>query len=414
VNPRTKYAILILLLAANLLNYIDRHILFAVFPLIKADFHLSDTQLGFLGSAFMLSYIFFAPILGWIGDHIRHVRLASLGLAFWSMATALSGIAFTYGTLLFSRALVGIGEASFGVVSPGILSEVFSREVRGRVLSFFYLAIPVGSALGYLLGGILAFLYGWQAAFLLVALPGLFLVIPIWRIPLTTPHNTAGHPAVCRSFSYEPYRALLRNRSYILNALAMAAMTFALGGMAQWIPSFIYRYHHLNIMAANTVFGAITVAAGITGTLLGGWLGDLFQKKTKKGYLLVSAVGFFLSIPCCIFAILTSHLTACMFAIFLAECLLFLNTGPLNTVIVNVAHPLYRATAFAVNIFLIHALGDAISPTIIGWLSDLYELRLALLIAPLFIFLALLFCLVCCRFIDEDTSRIETLYADRT
>lgn len=410
MGPRTKYSILILLLTANLLNYIDRQILFAVFPLIKSDFRLSDTQLGFLGSAFMLSYMFFAPILGWIGDHVRHVRLASVGLAFWSMATALSGIAVTYRTLLFSRALVGIGEASFGVVSPGILSEIFSREVRGRVLSFFYLAIPVGSALGYLLGGILAFHYGWQAAFLLVALPGLFLVLPIWRIPLTTPRP----PAVSRSFSYEPYRLLLQNRSYIFNALAMAAMTFALGGLAQWIPSFIYRYHHLNIMEANTLFGAITVAAGITGTVLGGWLGDVFQQKTKKGYLLVSAAGFFLSIPCCIFAILTSQLTACMFSIFLAECLLFLNTGPLNTVIVNVAHPLYRATAFALNIFIIHALGDAISPTIIGWLSDLFELRLAMLIAPLFIFLALLFCLVCCRFIDEDMSRIDAMGANRT
>lgn len=413
MNRRTQYAILILLLAANLLNYIDRQILFAVFPMIKADFRLSDTQLGLLGSAFMLFYMFFAPILGWIGDRIRHVRLASLGLAFWSMATALSGIAVTYGALLFSRALVGVGEASFGVVSPAILSEVFSREIRGRVLSLFYLAIPVGSALGYLLGGILAFHYGWPAAFLLVALPGLFLVIPIWRIPLRTPHTTTSHSAVCTSFSYEPYRALLRNRSYILNAMAMAAMTFALGGLAQWIPSFIYRYHHLNIMEANTLFGAITVAAGIAGTMLGGWLGDVFQKKTPKGYLLVSAAGFFLSIPCCLFAILTPHLTACMFAVFLAECLLFLNTGPLNTVIVNISHPLYRATAFALNIFLIHALGDAISPTIIGRLSDLFELRLAMLIAPLFIFLALLFCLACCRFIDEDTSRIETMCSDR-
>lgn len=414
MNPRTKYFILILLLAANLLNYIDRQILFAVFPLIKADFRLSDTQLGFLGSAFMLSYMFFAPILGWIGDHIRHARLASVGLAFWSMATALSGIAVSYGTLLFSRSLVGIGEASFGVVSPGILSEVFSREVRGRVLSFFYLAIPVGSALGYLLGGILAFHFGWQAAFLVVALPGLFLVLPVWRIPTATPHTITDHPATGRSFSCEPYRALLRNRSYMLNALAMAAMTFALGGFAQWIPSFIYRYHHLNIMEANTAFGAITVAAGITGTALGGWLGDTFQKKTKKGYLLVSAAGFFLSIPCCIFAILAADLSACMFAIFWAECLLFLNTGPLNTIIVNVTHPLCRATAFALNIFLIHALGDAISPTIIGWFSDLFGLRLSLLlIAPLFIVLALMFCLVCCRFIDEDMSRMETISGDR-
>jgi len=404
LNPRTQYAILATLLAANLLNYIDRQILFAVFPLIKADFNLSDTQLGLLGSAFMLSYMIFAPFLGWIGDHTRPSRLASGGLAFWSLATAMSGVASTYLTLLFSRSLVGIGEASFGVVSPGILSDTFAKEVRGRVLSFFFLAIPVGSAIGYLLGGILGFHFGWQAAFLLVALPGLFLSIPVWRIPCLV-HKTAEHSRTEKSrLSLKPYAALLRNRSYLFNALAMAAMTFALGGLAQWIPTFIYRYHNMNVLEANTAFGAITVLSGIGGTLLGGWLGDIFQKRTSKGYLLVSAAGFFLSIPCCLVAILATDLYVCMIAIFLAECLLFFNTGPLNTIIVNVSNPHYRATAFALNIFLIHALGDAISPSVIGRLSDLLNLRAALLIAPLFILIALIFCLCCCRFIDKDMA----------
>jgi MFS family permease len=409
LSPRTKYSILILLLAANLLNYIDRQILYAVFPLIKADFNLSDTQLGFLGSAFMLSYMIFAPILGWIGDRTGYSRLASGGLAFWSLATAMSGIAGSYLTLLFSRSLVGIGEASFGVVSPGMLSDVFSKEVRGRILSFFYLAIPVGSAIGYLLGGILGYHFGWKAAFLLVALPGLLLSIPVWRIQVTVQFPEKIKPRITDSFSIQPYLALFRNRSYVFNALTMAAMTFALGGLAQWIPTFITRYHHLNVMEANTVFGAITVVSGIGGTLLGGWLGDLWQRKTKKGYLLVSAVGFFLSIPCCILAIMTPDLSTCMLAIFLAECLLFFNTGPLNTVIVNVSNPLYRATAFALNIFLIHALGDAISPSIIGWFSDLFDLQSALLIAPLFVFIALIFCLLCCRFIENDMSCVETI-----
>jgi MFS transporter, Spinster family, sphingosine-1-phosphate transporter len=407
LSPRTKYSILLLLLAANLLNYIDRQILYAVFPLIKTDFNLSDTQLGFLGSAFMLSYMIFAPLLGWVGDHVRNSRLASGGLAFWSLSTAVSGIAGSYLTLLFSRSLVGIGEASFGVVSPGMLSDVFSKEVRGRILSFFYLAIPVGSAIGYLLGGILGYHFGWPAAFLLVALPGLLLAIPVWHIQITSHFPKKTKSRSSDSFSIQPYLALFRNRSYLFNALTMAAMTFAMGGLAQWIPTFITRYHHLNIMEANTAFGTITVVAGISGTLLGGLLGDLFQRKTKKGYLLVSAAGFFLSIPCCIFAILTPDLSACLFAIFLAECLLFLNTGPLNTIIVNVSQPLHRATAFALNIFLIHALGDAISPSVIGWCSDLYELRSALLIAPLFIFIALIFCLLCCRFIENDLSAVE-------
>lgn len=414
MSSRTKYSILILLLAANLLNYIDRQILYAVFPLIKTDFNLSDTQLGFLGSAFMLSYMIFAPLLGWVGDRVRNSRLASGGLAFWSLATAMSGIAGSYPILLFSRSLVGIGEASFGVVSPGMLANVFSREVRGRILSFFYLAIPLGSAIGYLLGGILGYHFGWPAAFLLVALPGLLLTIPVWRIPIIGKFEEKTKPGSTDSFSMQPYLALFRNRSYMLNALAMAAMTFALGGLAQWIPTFITRYHHLNIMEANTAFGAITVVAGISGTLLGGWLGDLFQKKTNKGYLLVSAAGFLLSIPCCLLAILTSDVWTCMLAIFLAECLLFLNTGPLNTIIVNVSHPLYRATAFALNIFLIHALGDAISPSVIGWCSDLFNLRTALLIAPLFILIAMIFCLLCCRFIDHDLSAVDSIPATRT
>jgi MFS family permease len=408
LNPRTKYFILLLLLAANLLNYIDRQILYAIFPLIKADFHLSDTQLGLLGSAFMLSYMVFAPLLGWIGDHVRHARLASGGLTLWSAATALSGLAGSYPLLLFSRSLVGVGEASFGVVSPAMLSAVFPREARGRVLSFFYLAIPVGSALGYLLGGILGFHFGWQAAFLLVALPGLFLAAPLWFIPQShLPVRNRGGAAGKGKSAVNPYLSLFRNRSYMLNAMAMAAMTFALGGLAQWIPTFLYRYHHLNIMEANTAFGGITVAAGICGTLAGGWMGDFFQKKTKKGYLLVSAAGFFLSIPCCVFAITTPDFHTCMIAIFLAECLLFLNTGPLNTIIVNISHPFHRATAFALNIFIIHALGDAISPSVIGWLSDLSGLRSSLLTAPLFIFFALLFCLACCRFIDADMARAE-------
>jgi len=404
LNPRTQYAILATLLAANLLNYIDRQILYAVFPLIKSDFNLSDTQLGLLGSAFMLSYMIFAPILGWIGDHTRPSRLASAGLAFWSLATAMSGVATTYLALLFSRSLVGIGEASFGVVSPGILSDTFTKEVRGRVLSFFFLAIPVGSAIGYLLGGVLGYHFGWQAAFLLVALPGLFLSMPVWRIPCRVNKTAENTVAGENRLSLRPYAALIRNRSYLFNALAMAAMTFALGGLAQWVPTFIYRYHHMNVLEANTAFGAITVLSGIGGTLLGGWLGDIFQKKSSKGYLLVSAAGFFLSLPCCLVAILTTDLLTCMIAIFFAECLLFFNTGPLNTIIVNVSNPLYRATAFALNIFIIHALGDAISPSVIGWLSDLTDLRTALLVAPLFILIALIFCLCGCRFIDKDMA----------
>ncbi|HJV64690.1 MAG TPA: MFS transporter [Geomonas sp.] len=403
-----RYA-LTLLLAVNLLNYIDRQVLFAVFPLIKIDLAISDTALGFLGSAFMLSYLLIAPLFGWLGDHWSRVRLCSGGLVVWSLATALAGFAPGYRTLLAARATVGVGEASFGTVSPGLISDFFPKDKRGRVLSWFYLAIPVGSALGYLLGGILGERFGWHAAFLMVGLPGLLLALPIWfmRTPPRGGDSATPVPAKEQAKPAAGYGTLVRNRSFVWNTIAMATMTFAIGGLAQWIPSFLYRTHALNVEKGNTLFGAVTVVAGIFGTLLGGWLGDRWQKKTSKGYLLVSGWGFLVGTPFAAWAILAHDLTACMAAIFVAEFFLFLNTGPLNTVIVNVTPPSIRAMAFAVNIFFIHALGDAISPSILGWLSDQWGLRAALLVTPVVMMLAGVFCFICGRYVARDMELVE-------
>lgn len=399
---------LFLLFAVNLLNYIDRQVLFAVFPLIKAEFLLSDTALGLLGSAFMVSYMVSAPLLGWIGDRWKRVKLAALGLSLWSIATATSGLAGRYHTLLMSRAAVGIGEASFGTVSPGIVSDYFPKSQRGRILSFFYLAIPVGSAFGYILGGILGQAFGWQVVFFIAALPGLFLVLPLLLLREPQRGGVSKNHAEHTGSRMKDYFLLFKNRSFVINTLAMASMTFALGGLAQWMPTFLHRMHGQSIATGNTLFGAITVLSGIAGTLTGGWMGDMFQKKNRKGYLLVSGWGFLLGTPIAAYAIVTHSLPACLTAIFFAEFFLFLNTGPLNTILINVTQPHVRAMAFAVNIFFIHALGDAISPTILGWLSDIWGLRVSLLITPLTILLAALFSFICTRFIEEDSRNADT------
>jgi MFS family permease len=404
--PYRRYA-LGLLLAVNLLNYVDRQVLFAVFPLIKIDLRLSDTSLGFLGSAFMLSYMLFAPLFGWLGDHWSRTRLAAGGLVGWSIATALSGFAPGYRTLLGARATVGIGEASFGTVSPGLIADFFPKERRGRVLAWFYVAIPVGSALGYLLGGVLGQRYGWHAAFLLVGVPGLLLAIPIALLRTPPRGGDDASQRASQGKASPGYTALFRNRSFIYNTVATAAMTFAIGGLAQWMPSFLNRAHSLDVAKANTLFGATTVLAGILGTMAGGWLGDFWQKRNPKGYLLISGWGLLIGTPFAVWAILAPGLTSCMAAIFIAELFLFLNTGPLNTVIVNVTNPAVRAMAFAVNIFFIHALGDAISPSILGWLSDQWGLRSALLITPGAMMLAGLFCFICGRFVEQDMTQAE-------
>lgn len=396
-RPYRRYA-LGLLLTINLLNYIDRQVLFAVFPLIKADLQLTDTALGFLGSAFMLSYLLIAPLFGWLGDRYSRTMLASGGLVVWSLATVLSGFAPGYRSLLAARATVGVGEASFGTISPGLIADFFPKERLGQILAWFYVAIPVGSALGYLFGGLLGQHYGWHTAFLMVGLPGLLLAVPLAL--LRSPPRGGAEVQLQREGT--GYGSLFRNRSFVLNTVAMAAMTFAIGGLAQWIPSFLHRSHGLDVAHGNTLFGITTVVAGILGTLAGGWLGDRWQKKSGKGYLLISGWGFLLGTPFAVWSILAPGLTGCITAMFCAEFFLFLNTGPLNTVIINVTNPAVRAMAFAINIFCIHALGDAISPTILGWLSDQWGLRGALLITPFAMVLAGLFCFVCSRFVVQD------------
>lgn len=384
-----------LFLTVNLLNYIDRQVLYAVFPLIKESLQISDTSLGLLGSAFMVVYMCAAPIFGWIGDKGRRVGLAASGLGIWSLATVLAGVASGYNQLLGARSLVGIGEASFGTVAPGIISDYFPQEKRGRVLSWFYLAIPLGSALGYLLGGFIGARFGWQTAFLMVGAPGLLLVIPMALLKASEfkkeVRKTRGG-----------YKVLLQNRSFIFNTLAMTAMTFAMGGMAQWMPTFLNRIHGLSVERGNLLFGGLTVVAGIIGTLAGGWLGDYYQKKRTDGYLLVSGWGFIFGIPAALLALTTTNLTTALAGMFMAELCLFLNTGPLNTVIVNVTRHDMRAMAFAVNIFVIHALGDAISPTLIGFLSDRWGLGNALLSTVAAIAFAAVFCFVCGRKIAAD------------
>lgn len=404
--PRQARYALALLLAVNLLNYVDRQALYAVFPLIKADLNLSDTALGFLGSAFMLTYMLAAPLFGRLGDRSNRAHLAAGGLVVWSLATMLSGVAGSYRTLLAARAVVGVGEASFGTVSPGLLSDYFSRERRGRMLSLFFLAIPVGSALGYILGGQLGQAFGWKTAFLLVGLPGLFLALPLHLLKDprygTTPVKVPTH---------EPIMPVLRrfwsNRTYAHATLSMAAMTFALGGLAQWAPSYLQRSFALEVARGNTIFGMITVVAGIIGTLAGGWLGDIFQRRRATGYLYVSAAGFLLGAPLMVLALTASNLTVCLVAIFAAELCLFLNTGPLNTVLINVVAPGCRAMAIAVNIFTIHALGDAISPAIIGSLSDKWGLARALLVTPLAVLIAAGFALRGGRFVEADQQGAE-------
>lgn len=368
--PRTA---LIVLTALNLLNYADRNVLFAVQPLVQDEFHLSKEQIGYLTSAFLGFYMIAAPFVGPLADRYSRKLIIVLGAIFWSGLTLLTAVTHTYTELLVRHTLVGVGEATFVTIAPTFVADLFSEQKRGRILGVFYLAIPVGSAAGYLIGGYLAPQHGWRFPFYIAAAPGFAL-------------------AVIASFLREPERGqfdslketpergtifgLARNPAFLTSTLGMAAMTFSLGGIQVWMPQFLYSERHYTLEHANLLFGIIIVVDGIIAALAGGWLGDYLLKRMKSSYYLVSAASMLLGIPVMIVALFSKG-PLMIPAIAAAAFFLLLNTAPLNAAVINSVGAHIRATAIAVNIFIIHILGDVPSPTMMGWLADKRSLQTA-------------------------------------
>jgi MFS family permease len=364
---------LALLTALNFLNYIDRYILPAVQPLIKEEFRVSDTALGALTTVFFVFYMCSAPGIGFLADRKSRKAIIIIGAFVWSGATLLTAFTYSFTALLIRHTIVGVGEATFALVAPAYLADLFPEERRGRVLSLFYLAIPVGAALGYIIGGALGSRFGWRVPFYVCAVPG-FLVATAFYFSGAEPVRGA-REVVFHAIERTTFAGLLRNPAFWTATLGMALMTFAIGGISNWMPTFLERERGIPLARANYYFGIVTVVSGLAGTAVGGWLGDLWLRRSRGGYYLLSAFSVLLAIPGALFAFYGDP--AWIFpALGIAEFFLFLNTGPLNAAIVNSVSAPIRATAIGLNLFIIHLLGDAISPTIIGAISDRSSLRL--------------------------------------
>jgi len=380
-NPYSRKA-LFLIFSISLFNYIDRQVLYAVFPLIKKDLFLTDTQLGFLASSFMIVYMCFAPLVAYFGDRYKRPVIIGLSAIFWSIATLFTGMIRTYPQMIAARSAVGVGEAGYGTVSPSYLAEWFPIGSRARVLSLYALAIPVGSAIGYLLGGALGQYFGWRAAFYIVAVPGI--ILGLLAMFFRETDEKKARPA--ERIKLSRYKSLFKNRAYLLISISQAIGTFSVGGLAAWMPSYFVRNFDLSVAQAGFYFGVVTVLAGIAGNLSGGWLADWLRKRTKRAYFIVGYLSFFLSMPFGVFAVLAGSLHMALIMIFLAEFFIFIHSGPYHAAIVEIVPVDMRSMAFAVNIFILHAFGDAVSPTIIGMVSDARGLAFAIFAAALFLF----------------------------
>jgi len=394
----------------NLVNYLDRQVLYSLLPLIQGELLMTDAQAGSLASAFMVVYMLAAPPIAYWADKGSRPFWISLGISLWSLATAASGLAPGYASLFAARSAVGIGESCYGAISPSFVAEHFPPSRRGLVLALFSMAIPVGSALGYIAGGMIGQHWGWRNAFLWVAIPGLALAVLAAR--LREPQGAHGpeaaaHGALTPQAALSPlssYARLFTIPSYRLATLAGAAMTFSLGGFAVWMPTFFHRAWGLDVSRAGTLVGGITVVSGVLGSLAGGALADWALRLTRRSYFLVSGLGLLVGLPLAFCTLLAASLKTAAFSLFAAEFFLFLNMGPLNAVIVAVTRPKVRSMAFAANILVIHALGDAVSPALIGSLSDRLGLKSALVLASLGLGLAGILCLRGMRHYDRDSE----------
>jgi MFS family permease len=390
-----------------LFSYLDRYVVSALIESLKhSDLGLSDANLGSLMSGFLVVYTLTAPVFGALGDRRSRPRLIALGVACWSFATALSGFAGSYLALLAARASVGVGEAAYVTIAPSLLSDYFPVRQRGRVMAIFFCAIPVGSALGYVVGGLVDKHYGWRMAFFVAGVPGLLLaaLCLLLRDPprgvqdaeaaagaehadaadAAPTITSASHaPAsTVRKDTWAAYGRLMHNKPYVLTILGYAAYTFAVGGLAVWMPAFLERTRGMPRSEATVSFGTIVVITGFIGTFVGGWLGDYWAKYSRRAYLWLSSIATLVAAPFVWMALTTDSHTMYLVYMVSAQLCLFLSTGPINAAIVNLVLATERATAIALGVFVIHILGDALSPFLIGELSDAFSLGQAVKIVP--------------------------------
>ena len=394
----------VVLTGMNLFNYIDRYVVAAVIDPIKSAFTINDAQAGWLTTSFLIVYFVTAPLFGRLGDTRDRRKVLAVGVAIWSLATGAAGLAVGFKSLLVARSLVGVGEAAYGTIAPALLADYFIPTRRNKVLSLFNVAVPVGSALGFVLGGAIAYRFGWRAAFLAVGLPGLVLAALVLGVP-DPPRGALDDPSESREVApslWAALKVLAPNGEYVLTVLGFAAFTFAMGGLANWMPTFLKEVRGIRLDRANELLGVILAVAGLSGTVVGGLVADGLRGKVRHPYLMLSGVGLLAAFPFAVIALRSPSPAVIWPCIFVAAFLAFLSTGPIGAVLVNCVQSGVRAVAMAVCIFVIHILGDALAGVLIGHLSVAWHsLAKAVLLVPVAMVLGAVLWIGAARFVAE-------------
>ncbi|XP_063313490.1 sphingosine-1-phosphate transporter SPNS2 isoform X2 [Pelobates fuscus] len=408
---RARVAAAGILSVGNVLNYLDRYTVAGVLLDIQQHFGVKDSGAGLLQTVFICSFMVAAPIFGYLGDRFNRKVILSCGIFFWSIVTFSSSFIPKqyFWLLVLTRGLVGIGEASYSTIAPTIIGDLFTRNTRTLMLSVFYFAIPLGSGLGYITGSSVKQVAGdWRWALRVSPVLG---IITGTLLLIFVPTSKRGHAEQLKSRTWvKDMRDLVRNRSYVFSSLATSTVSFATGALGMWIPLYLYRAQVVQKTMEpckfapcstkdSLIFGAITCITGFLGVILGAGATKWCRLKTQRADPLVCAVGMLGSaiFICLVFVAAKSSSVAAYICIFAGETLLFSNWAITADMLMYVVIPTRRATAVALQSFTSHLLGDAGSPYLIGFISDL--IRQSTAESPLWEFLSLGYALMLCPFV---------------
>lgn len=406
----------------NFLNYMDRYVAAVAAPLIKAEFNLSDALLGLLASAFLIVYALAALPFGYWADRGVRKTVIGIGVTIWSLATLFTGFSRNFFQLFLSRAVLGIGEASYYPAGTSLISDYFPKSERGRVMSIWGAGSTIGIAVGFAGGGYIAEKFGWRNAFFFAAVPGiLFAILALaMREPLHGSTEERG-PAVKRTSeaNLRTFLNLMRIPTLRAAILSQTVLFFVLASNAIWLPTLLVRRFGMSVGQSGLVAGVVLVVGGLIGTLAGGWIADRLARKTPAAYLQVGIAGFLIG-AVFIAISLVAPLNIGPIPIFIPAFLitaicLNLQSGPFTAVSQNVVSPALRGSAVTMLLFVSHVFGDSHAPFDVGYLSDrLGSLQLALLItSPTLLILAAIIAATGLRSVRSDTEAMEEEWAKR-
>lgn len=417
-RAQARFAFTILLII-NVLNYIDRSIFSSVQTVIQVDFHLTDTELGLLNSSFLFIYgLATLPIGMWADRGIRK-NIITICVTIWSLATAISGFTLNFIQLFLTRSVLGIGEAGYAPASVSMIGDYFPKERRGLMLSIWSTGNLIGTAIGLMLGGVIAQAFGWRWVFYIVGIPGLISALLIWRAiePRRGTFDngedsgndvSAAHASIGKNI-VSVVRRLLKTPTYWVLVAAFICSFFIVGAALAWIPTYLHRDFHLTIAAAGTLSGAVLAGGSLLGTLIGGWLADFLQRRIPQGRMIVTTVAFLVGAPLSLLALSFQNLTTFIIIFGFAIVCLSLCLGPIQAILQDITPPDIRSTAIGLALLLGHLLGDASSPLIVGAISQAqHSLGFALRVtAPTCLFLAGLICIIGIKTVSKDMQAMQ-------